>query len=58
MFENVVANSWGFAFVMLGDSVSPLDISNITASYSTMLLEAIPALERRFVDSVGCASMT
>ena len=58
MFENVVADSWGFAFVMLGDSVGPHDMSKIAASYSTMLLEANPALERRFIDSMGCASMT
>ena len=32
--------------------------SKIAASYSTMLLEAFSALERRFIDSMGCASMT
>ena len=58
MFKAVVADSARFANVLLEDSVGPHDMRKFAASYSALLLEANPALERRFIDRMGCASMT
>ena len=58
IFKGVVADSARFANVELVDSVGPHDMRKFAASYSALLLEANPALERRFIDRMGCASMT
>ena len=58
MFKAVVADSARFANVLLEDSVGPHDMRKFAASYSALLLEANPALEKRFIDRMGCASMT
>ena len=58
LFKSVIADSATFADVTLEDSVGPHDMRKFAASYSALLLEANPALERRFIDRMGCASMT
>ena len=57
LFKTIVADSVRFANVRNEDSVGPHQMRKFAASYSALLLDADPALERRLFDRMGCSSM-
>ena len=57
LFRNIVADSVRFANVRNEDSVGPHQMRKFAASYSALLLDADPALERRLFGRMGCSSM-